>query len=393
MHAFSFGAPKGLAVGIASLVSAPYYNRYRLCRNGIWAEIGQSKVISMSSEDIRIELTQEVTPEVVEGLKLYARLASRDFDSGLYWFRSNPYGSGLHGLAIHQRKVIGYYSLIPTEMCLAGTTLIGAKGEFLAVEECYRNKHIKTSRMPLAFDLVKTTTREASRYGIEAVLAVASGPAALCHRFSGAKTFEFPHRHFFTFFRTPEYVKNPLKRALIQSGLLSVPRTWVKLKSFINRDKNDISLTRVRDLNADNFHGSRGTNRLVNQSSKMINFRFPAEDYLKYLTCSNNTDYLIFTNPMYEARVLLKDWSGLDLQRAEFGAIFRDLFEQCRMHKAESVELYVPSDNQKVSYLLRGLGFLSRNCSLKFQLYCSDSIIRDLDCCSWELTHAHIGYV
>lgn len=352
----------------------------------------------MDSQNIKIEITQDVTPEVIQGLKLYARLASMDVcvDDWLYWFEKNPYGSGLHGLVMHREKVVGFYALIPTEMRLGGNILIGGKGEFLAVEPDYRGKCVSGSRMPLAFDLVKTVHREALRYDMEAVIIVADGPAALCHLFSGAKAFEFPCRHFFTFFRSPKHEKSSVKRALIRSGVFSIPRAWLTISSAVSGNRKD-RFTRVKELKTDDFYRSEGNNRLVCSSSKMLNFRFPDRSYVKYLTSDENrTDYLIFTRPDHKRQVILKDWSCLHLQKQEIKGIFRDMFGQCRKYKVESMHLYLPQGDQEISHASHAfcnLGFFSRKYSLKFYLYGSDSIIHSVDTCSWKLTHAYVGYV
>jgi hypothetical protein len=187
-------------------------------------------------------------------------------------------------------------------------------------------------------------------------------------------------------------MKNPVKKALIQSGLFSIPRAWLELKSIVNNKKD--TFTYVQNLNTDDFYKSKGTNRLLHPSSKMINFRFPDEEYIKYLTYNeNNVNYLVFTKPRYKGQVRLKDWSSLNLQKFEFENIFRELFRQCRMQRAESMHLLVPDDGQKTPYSFYTLGFLSRRFTSIVYIYSSNNIIRELDSHSWEFTDAHTGYV
>jgi len=350
-------------------------------------------------DDIKIEVTQDITPEVIDGLKLYASLTSRQFnqDKWLYWFKYNPYGKGLHAIAKYRESVIGFYSLIPTEFFLAGKFFIGAKGEFLVVDPVYRNKRVKGSSYPLAIDLIKTLNCEASYQGICVILAVAVGRAAQCHKFLGAKKFEFSCQNYFTFFRMPDMIKNRIKRNLIQialfSGIFSFPKRVLKIKSFMRNCKHEIN--RVQMLNSDREYNFQRANRLVSSSSKMINFRFPDKEYIKYMIHGDqNTNYFVFTKPEYKSNVVLKDWSTLDLKKSEFEFILNDIFMECDIQKAESLNLYIPYEHQKIRKLLHSIGLPSRKSnSTFFYLYAPDDLISELRFYPWEFTNAHIGYI
>lgn len=352
---------------------------------------------------IKISITQDITPEVIDGLRLYAGLTSRPFDedSWLYWFRDNPYGSGLHILAMHDEKVVGFCSLIPTEMFLAGTALVGAKADFLVVDPLYRRRSIGESVMPLAFDLVRTLYGEAHNYGIEAIVAVAGGPAALCHQFAGARRFEFSCRHYFTFIRPPRLgnghsLGKRMRRMLLEKGLLvgtGISRLWFDF-THASKSNGKYTFTKVQNLDTDSFYKPNGANRLVYPSSEMLNFRFTDKEYVKYLVHGiNGPNYLVFTKPRRYGQVILKDWSTLNLQKSEFGNILEELYRQCRIRKAESIHLFVPNENGVNRYFLHSLGFLSRSYSPVTYIYGSSEIIRGLSLYSWEFTNAHTGYI
>lgn len=352
---------------------------------------------------IKITITQDITPEVIDGLRLHAGLTSRHFDTNacLYWFRDNPYGSGLHILAMHGKKVVGFCSLIPTEMFLAGTALVGAKAEYLVVDPLYRTSSIGESVMPLAFDLVRTLYREAHNYGIEAIVAVAGGPAALCHQFAGARRFEFPCRHFFTFIRPPKLgngnsLRIRMRRILLEKGLFAetcISRLWFDFTRAA-KSNGKYTFTTVQNLDTDSFYKPNGANRLVYPSSEMLNFRFPDREYIKYLVRgANGLNYLVFTKPRRYGQVILKDWSTLNLQKSEFGNILGELYSQCRIRKAESIHLFVPNENGANRCFLHSLGFLSRSYSPVIYIYGPSKIIRGLNLYSWEFTNAHIGYI
>jgi GNAT superfamily N-acetyltransferase len=348
-------------------------------------------------------MTQDITPEVIDGLRLYARLTSRPFDEDrwLYWFRDNPYGSGLHILAMYDEKVVGFCSLIPTEMFLAGTALVGAKAEFLAVDPFYRRRSIGESVMPLAFDLVRILYGEAHNYGMEAIVAVAGGPAALCHEFAGARRFEFPCRHFFTFIRPPrlgdgQSLRRRMRRVLLEKGLLietCVSRLWFDFTRAA-KSNGKYTFTTVENLDTDSFYKPNGANRLVYPSSEMLNFRFPDREYAKYLVRGiNGPNYLVFAKPSRYGQVVLKDWSTLDLAKSELGNIISQLHRQCSIRKADSMHLFLPNQNQLNSHFLYSLGFLSRSQSSVVYIYSSSNIIKNLCPRSWEFTNAHVGYV
>lgn len=347
----------------------------------------------MSNSDVKIELFNEVTPEVVEGFKLYADLTSRSFDaeSWLYWFKENPYGEGLHSVAMNHGKVIGIYSLIPTEMRLAGNTLIGAKGEFLTVAPDFRNSSVKGSGKLIAFDLIDTLHHRAIKQGIEVIAIVAYGRIITMHKLLGAKIFEFPGRFYLTIFDSSESMDYK-KKVAFYGGVFSIPRTWFSIKTFVNKSRNH-KFKQLDYLDSDCFSKFQEKNRLVHTSPKMMNFRFPKERYLKYLTHDKDeSNCLIFTKPTYKSHVNLKDWSSLDIQKSEFDSVFRDLFEQCKKNKVESMSFIIP-DQAEMSYSFHRIGFLSQKYIHKFGIYAPDSLINEINNYPWDITDAHVGYI
>jgi len=348
---------------------------------------------------MNIEIIQDIIPEVIEGFKLYAHETSRNFDedSWLYWYKNNPYGDGVHGLAMDRGKVIGFYSLIPTEMCIANSTLIGAKGEFLVIHPDYRRKSLPNSKVPLAFDLVRITNQEAYKYNIDAVFTTATKVATLCHQYSGAKTFEFECQMFYTSFSYPKIGSrlSPIKRALIRNAVLVstyILRFPLKLKSFkIKSTRN--AFTKIENLSINDFYNDKETNYLVYPNSKMINFRFPKGKYIKYYN-EKNHNYLIFTKPKHNNQVILKAWSSLDLSEDEFESVFIDLFEECRNYGAESVSMIIPNDDLSQYSEFWKYGFLSKKTFSNFNLYSRNSnIFNDLKKYKWKINEAHIGYI
>lgn len=342
-----------------------------------------------------IKIVDDITPEVIDGLKLFAKHTSRTYDSNkwLYWFRDNPYGNGLHGLAIHQEKIIGYYSLIPTEMRLAGKTLICAKGEFLVVDPNYRKHYVSNPRIPLAFDLVKITNEEAIKHGIQAILVVATDVASLCHEYAGAKKFVFPCRHFFTFFRLPKKRTNRINNLLVQSKFYSIFRIQLALKSIINKNGQSIS-EKIDYLDTESLCNRNNYNRLVSQNPKMLNFRFSNQEYLKYLIHNgNDMNYLIFRKPKHDGRVVLKDWSSLELRKSEFEDIFIDLYKQCKEYEVESIHISIPDYDYKINGFLHKFGFLSRRYTSTIYISSSDDVAQNLDSFSWDFTDSHTEYI
>lgn len=347
------------------------------------------------NNNVRVEIVNDITPEVIEGLNLFAKYAYADYNTSnwLHWFKNNPYNRGLHIIATHQEKIIGYYSLIPIEMQLSGKTLIGAKGEFLVVDPDYRKSYVSSPRIPLAFDLVKIINKEAIDRGIKAILANASGAAALCHESAGAKKIKYPSQQFFTFFNLPEKGIGPRNSFLIKSKFYSVARLPLRIKSIVKTNKQK-TFEIVDYLNTENLNDANNSNRLISQNSEMLNFRFPSQEYIKYLLHSEKKiNYLIFKRPGQYKSISLRDWSSLNLQKSEFEDVFIDLFSQCKKYGVELLNMNIPNNDQKITKLLHSFGFLSRNYTSELYISGDDDLMQNLKDIEWDFTNAHTEYI
>jgi len=353
----------------------------------------------MNSPQVTLEISDQVSPDFLAGLRLYAELAMGDasaatIDRWLYWYRDNPFGPGLYALAKHGPEVVGIYTLIPIEMRLRGQNVLGAKGEAFAVRPEFRAAIDPDTGMPLPLALVCQLNRHAEQRCMHGIVAVSNRAAAACHRFSGATPVEYPAWTCEMFFTPPKVSPARGRRqwlrargAWLASGLLRQlgrvcgPRPARGGFQLVDR------ITSAAEGN--------GHDMLLSSSGRMLNFRFPADRHLIYQFHGDggSAEYLIFSRPEKGADAWLRHWTTSAIRPAVLAAVVGDVIARCRAARAASLKLVIPEDEAAGFAALGRMGFLRRRQQREFYLYLpSASDERDDRSWRWRFTFAHVGF-
>ncbi|HUU26533.1 MAG TPA: hypothetical protein VM123_01860 [archaeon] len=358
----------------------------------------------MNTKKISVEITDQITPEVICGLELYARLTNQSslrdtVDDWLYWFKDNPFGTGLFAYAKSGGQVVGFYSAIPTEMLLSGELQVGAKGEFFAVDPLFKKTVDISSGLDLPYALAYRLNRAAIEYGFKTTFATARKGAEILLVFTGAKTLKYCKRLFVTYFKPPEIMsrRNPVLKTLYSHYL----KVYTSLRRFYFMfrltEKAETSNFRLQEeYSQDDLIPDRDKNVLFLPSVRMLNFRFPANKYLKYSIEGNNNQpcYLVFTKPDINRVVELKYWSSGYIPPETLARVIHDVIKRCRKAHAASLGFPVNLDDEDKQSLLKKMGFLETKRTNRAFVFSADKRVMQKckDPQQWLLTDAHTGY-
>lgn len=350
---------------------------------------------------VQLQVTDEVTQDVMAGLHLYLR-HTREREpvslvaEWLYWFEKNPFGKGVFSIAKQEDTVVGFCALIPIQMRLHGRTVKAAKAEFLIVSPDARDVIEPDCKTRLPFAIVRRLHEEAHRWHIEAVLAVATRAASVCHLLAGSKPMVYGSYSYVTYFQMPRVSRlsrHPVLRLGASLAALAYTRSLWGIRHLICQ-RCDVKPIQLEDIALPQQREAK-PNALINPSKEMLAFRFPADQFLFYQADRGTSipAYFVFSRPRRGATVTLKHWSTLDIDFSSFVGVLARVISDCRMQRARKLELSLPEGRLRAGHALRKLGFFSQRCLKTVYLWSDHRDDVELDPQSWELTNAHTGFV
>lgn len=356
--------------------------------------------VSMASAQVQIHVSDEITPDCLAGLRVYAELTQGScppslIERWLYWYRDNPFGPGLFALAKDGQRVVGVYTLIPIEMWLDGRVVRGAKGEAFGVVPEFRTAVDGQTGVPLPLALIGRLNRAAWDRRVECIVAVSNRAASACHRLCGARLIECPAYAYYTFFQPPR-LPGPenrlwrLGRSYAAWAASSALRLAGRCRPARLAAQQFQLVSRIQSTPEDNGH-----DMLLRPSSRMFDFRFPPERHLIYRMVGDGAEpaYLVFTRPEKGAEVGLRHWSRLTVAPESLAEVLRDVLARCRAAGAASLRMVFPETEASGLPPLGALGFLRRKEPRDFYLYISaDSDQHQKRTWQWRLTNAHVGF-
>lgn len=346
-----------------------------------------------------VSLVRGLTPEVLEGLRLYRdRTAPHVTDAILQrdwtrWIQGSDDGPALSALARVGGCVVGFYSLLPVRMRLGGASVPGAKGEFLAVAPEYLRGRDTGSGMPVPFALVALAKRHAPEHGILASFGKTTKGAFITQA-TGGRPVEFAHADYVSLFaprdrpftpreRAREYAALAACRVLRAAGALRRP--WISAEGAAE----------VPTFLPEHVRGDAGANYLVEPTAATLNYRFPAERYRKFVVegAGGVHAHFVFSRPQRGAAAQLMDWATLEVGRAPLRWMLHRMLDDCRAAGAGLLHLPVPLTEAAGATWLVTEGFVRRQRDGVVYVTCSaPELARGRDEGAWRFTNAHASF-
>jgi hypothetical protein len=342
----------------------------------------------MESPHLVLTITDEFSEDVVAGLKMYRDLtqASASDDeiraNWCRWFCDNPFGRGVFAIAKDRDRLVGFYSLIPSEMQFGNRLVRGGKGEFYAVHPAYRKVKDPVSGMVLPMALLAETKRQAPKFGILAAFG-ARVNMSFTSLITGAKAIPCNSIDYVMYFCPLRTANNrsTLKRLTLRWGAFLVSSLLQAIFRFRKSRAIRAKHFQMSDTLTGEIHpSSEAVNRPVSLSSKMLNYRFPSDRYLKYTVFQGGGSggELVFSKPELASNVRLLHWSSLEFSLGIWASIIGDVLQRCYQSKAASLHLSMPKNILPKEQNFAKLGFLRRPKQSVVYISCMDKELEHL---------------
>lgn len=359
-------------------------------------------VESSAAAGIEFYVTTAITDEVVKGLRLYGMAtgeltmdtATTRVQRWLSLFRDNPMGRGLFALAKYRGEQVGIISLIDFEMRVRGTSIKAGKAEFWALKPEALKLALPGTNTRLPWALFQYLREQAGSYGYDAVLTV-SPKAARYLRRAGDHCISTPLASYVALGN-----KGTGRLGRYVDRLLQPRRFAAMVNTLIG-----MAGTRTNDVvEVERLHEAvtcDGDTALISSSVAMINTRFPAPKYLKFLLQRPGAApwLFVFTRPVPGGTVQLVHWSGMPEVWRDFAAILSTILARMKSAHATNLLIEVPLTQFPFHQQLQDLGFLRSERRLE-DVYLMDvnnalglsSITDGADGADWQVTHGHMGF-
>jgi len=343
--------------------------------------------------EIHIEIGNRRSADVDAGFRLYADLTANDADAASKWenwYDRNPFGQGVYAVAKHGDAPVGFYSLIPVEMQIAGRPVLGAKGECFVVAPQCRKAVFGSRAMSLPVALSGELHRASKNYGISCIFLVGTPAAAVCHSLAGAKTISYDVRRFFLPLRSAsgqtlgkrcKYVL-AARCAAVRRGLAAIRR--------LGRRRGRFEFGPL----ASDSPGSANGNLLVSDSEAMLEYRFPSAHYLRYSVADvhGGRAFLVFTMPRRGECVSLKHWSPRPIPPENLEAVVADVVRHAHRAKSTMVSIEVPASDNTFLESFQPFGFFHHRAKASVQIYpLGEPSLADASL--WRFTNSHTGFL
>ena len=342
----------------------------------------------------------ELSDDVVEGIRLYCRVAGNDFDEGtvrtrwLRWNCQNPHGFGYFVLAKDGDRVVGCYGVIPILMRLGGRNVIGGKGEYQVVDPSYLKATDPTEKCFLPQAIVNRAFREAQAHGIEALHANPSPSAQFSIYKAGALPVKTKIRQYVAFSNARKFAwpgvqahRRSLLIAIAGRAATAVCRAFFSLARWPS-----IRRYAVQQGGFPETLPLPEGNQALASTREMLDFRYPREDYVLLRLQRAGADVALFvlSRPRRNGMVLLSHWEPWDLPPEQWCAGLNAAFQVCRRSGATLMIADVPASVDVG--LLRKTGFLLRQTKTTtlFVFSRNENLCRSRDQGQWCLTNSHL---